>query len=108
MSQRGNEERRIQGGGDGTVTVASDTLRSCYECGMLMRPREFHPYTACVLFKLLGNGEHVRVHLRVVAQYGYEAALAGEALPTALGDIAYNRPPESAVANESPTPEEPA
>lgn len=61
---------------------------TCRECGMKVIPGEYHPYTACVLYKHTRQAEKVESMIRAVVQYGYEAAQGGIPLEDALRNIA--------------------
>jgi hypothetical protein len=56
----------------------------CQECGMLVLPNEYHPYTACELYKRTRQAEKVQAMIHQVALFGYEAAQRGIALDDAL------------------------
>lgn len=43
---------------------------ACANCGMRCQPREYHPYTACVLFRQLRDGDKVRSCLEAVVAHG--------------------------------------
>lgn len=73
---------------------------TCHECGMKVIPGEYHPYTACVLYKYTRQAEKVESMIRAVVQYGYEAAQNGVPLDDALRNIAASnnastRPPST-------------
>jgi len=48
---------------------ALDEMEACGTCGMECYAREFHPFTACVLFLNLRNPETVREHLHRVIEW---------------------------------------
>ncbi len=37
---------------------------------MRCKPREFHPWLACVAFKALGDAAEVRANIRAIVHYG--------------------------------------
>lgn len=60
----------------------------CAGCGMLTKTdREYHPITACKLYKALLNSDHVRSNLVVAVEYGMLAARAGVSLADAMADF---------------------
>jgi len=61
---------------------------TCAECGMPVIMGEYHPYTACVLYRQTHQSEKVADLLREVALYGYQAAKNGLKLDDALRNIA--------------------
>lgn len=43
----------------------------CSRCGMLTSgPKEFHPFSACLMFKACGNSNTVRANLKGVVEFG--------------------------------------
>ena len=60
---------------------------TCAECGMPVIMGEYHPYTACVLYRQTHQSEKVTDLLREVALYGYQAAKNGLKLDDALRNI---------------------
>lgn len=47
------------------------TQHKCNECGMaLSRANEYHPFSACLMYKQVRDAEVVRVNLRAVVEYG--------------------------------------
>ena len=48
--------------------------KKCAACGMLTESvTEYHPDTACLLFRACGDRETVRANLQAVVEYGAEA-----------------------------------
>lgn len=74
----------------------------CQECFMLVKPDEYHPYTACVLYKQLGQADKVRSCLDNVIAHARAAVAApqGDAdnLSTAVTEAAI----VDHVADENP------
>lgn len=62
-------------------------MSSCGECGMLLLGREYHPYTACLLFKQTGNSNIVMSSLASVIEYGMMAQRKGADSDQALHDF---------------------
>ena len=44
----------------------SELTDPCKECGMLVKQGEYHPYTACLMFKGCNNSNTVRVNLKTI------------------------------------------
>lgn len=44
----------------------------CGECEMLVKPAEYHPYAACVMYRQLGQVDKVTSNLHAVVDYGIE------------------------------------
>jgi hypothetical protein len=49
----------------------------CHCCGMYCKPTEYHPYAACMMFKLCKDSDEVRANLQAVIDHG--AALSRSA-----------------------------
>lgn len=45
----------------------------CQECGMVCEPTEFHPFEACLMFRVCHDGDQVRANLAFMRAYAEEA-----------------------------------
>src|SRR3972149_8799182 len=48
----------------------------CKECNMWVKPNEFHPFAACLMFKHCRNSDMVRANLAFVQNKGFEEGQA--------------------------------
>lgn len=51
-------------------------MKTCGECGMPVDPGQYHPYTACLLFKQTHSSAEVEANLAAVVEHGAAGARA--------------------------------
>ena len=70
-------------------------LKPCGECGMLCDPAEYHPYTACLLFKQIGDARATRDVLNAAvfehARETFAATPLADAQPRLMDGIAIDK-----------------
>ncbi len=47
-----------------------DENHTCIACGMSVKPRAYHPYAACLMFRACQDGNIVDANLQAVIEYG--------------------------------------
>ena len=63
-------------------------LESCSGCGMLLGgAHEYHPHTACALFRAGMSGTGIAANLAAIVEYGMLAQAAGVDLDQAMHDF---------------------
>ncbi len=54
---------------------------------ILKTNREYHPYAACAMFKILLNSDAARANLESAVEYGMRAERSGVSLAEAMSDF---------------------
>lgn len=63
-------------------------FNTCASCGMNVGAvATYHPFTACLMFRQVRDGNVVAANLRAVVEYGMKAHARGVDLATAMNDI---------------------
>lgn len=62
-----------------TPATTPAELSRCAECGMHVRPREYHPFAACLMFKACHDSDTVRASLAAVQEHGRATPSPGKA-----------------------------
>lgn len=56
------------------VVLMADSNHDCIACGMSVKPRAYHPYAACLMFRACHDGNVVDANLQAVVEYGRRLA----------------------------------